>query len=117
MYLNLVLKENHESEYLKLQNELLSIYKKTGNPALKSAYQTSELMRKLNFRFDPSVIDDLKRALPQVEEKERRMLLLLLSQAYHENHQEKMAEIYRHKAEEELLKMKEVRMANPLFDE
>ena len=46
-----------------------------------------------------------------------RMLLLLLSQAYHENHQEKMAEIYRHKAEEELLKMKEVRMANPLFDE
>ena len=53
----------------------------------------------------------------QVEEKERRMLLLLLSQAYHENHQEKMAEIYRHKAEEELLKMKEVRMANPLFDE
>ena len=45
------------------------------------------------------------------------MLLLLLSQAYHENHQEKMAEIYRHKAEEELLKMKEVRMANPLFDE
>ena len=117
LYLNLVLKENHESEYLKLQNELLSIYKKTGNPALKSAYQTSELMRKLNFRFDPSVIDDLKRALPQVEEKERRMLLLLLSQAYHENHQEKMAEIYRHKAEEELLKMKEVRMANPLFDE